>query len=511
MAEKPTLLMILDGFGLRDDNEYNAVNLALTPNIKRFTEKFPHCKLQASGYDVGLPDGQMGNSEVGHLNIGAGRIVYQDLTRIFKAIEDKSFFQNPVLVQAMQKVKEKNASLHLMGLVSDGGVHSHIEHLFALVKMAKEQGLDKVYIHAFLDGRDTPPQSGLDFIQQLEKELYRVGIGQIATLCGRYYAMDRDNRWERVQKAYQMIALGEAPCKKSAVQGIKESYDAGTTDEFVQPFCVGDFYNIGLKDEDGVIFFNFRSDRAREITRALTLKDFSSFDRGSYKPIKNFVCLTEYDATFTLPIAFSTENLDNTLGEVLSRQGLKQLRIAETEKYAHVTFFFNGGVEVPNPNEDRILIPSPKVATYDLQPHMSAYDVTTKLLTELDKEVYDVVIMNYANADMVGHTGILAAAIKAVEAVDECLGKIVDKVLEKQGTVCILADHGNAERMVEKDGKTPHTAHTNNKVPFILIGKDYEKSLLRDDGILADVAPTMLDILKIQKPKEMTGKSLILK
>lgn len=509
-VKKPVVLMILDGWGLRDSNYYNAVKLASTPNMDRLMKDYPNCRLEASGEAVGLPCGQMGNSEVGHLNIGAGRIVYQDLTRISKAIREGSFFQNQIFLSCMQKVKEKDSALHLMGLLSDGGVHSHIEHLFALLKMAKQQGLQKVYVHALMDGRDTLPQSGLDFIKQLKEKINELGIGEIATVCGRYYDMDRDNRWERVEKAYHTIVTHKGTSVQSAEEGILASYKNGVTDEFIVPFCVESSSFTGVYADDGFISFNFRSDRAREITRAIALPDFDHFKRDESRIPENYICMTEYDATFPFEVAFAPVDIKNTLGEMLAENELKQLRIAETEKYAHVTFFFNGGVEIPNQNEERVLIPSPKVATYDLQPEMSAYLVTEKLIELIEQNIYDVIIMNYANADMVGHTGVLEAAEKAVEAVDTCLGRVVEAVLKKDGEICVTADHGNAEQMREECGTEPHTAHTINKVPFILVGNGFEQEKLRD-GILADIAPTILDLLDINKPAEMTGASLILK
>ena len=509
-TKEPVLLMILDGWGLRDSKEYNAIKLASTPNMDRFACEWPNCQLIASQEAVGLPDGQMGNSEVGHLNIGAGRVVYQDLTRISKAITDGDFFQNKTLLAAMKKAKRNGSALHLMGLLSDGGVHSHIEHLFALLRMAKDQEVGQVYVHVFLDGRDVLPQSGLGFIKALEQQIEEIGVGEIAIVCGRYYALDRDNRWERVEKAYKAMVLCECAVAPNSEQGIMASYEKGITDEFIEPFCVQSSSFSGMFQDDVVIFFDFRSDRAREITRAIKLKDFTSFLRDESRLPEEFVCMTDYDATFGLPVAFEQEDITNTLGKVVADNGLKQLRIAETEKYAHVTFFFNGGVEVPNENEDRLLIPSPKVATYDLQPEMSANLITNKVIELINEDIYDVIIMNYANADMLGHTGVLSAAEKAVMTVDACVGRVVAAVLQKNGTLCITADHGNAEQMREEDGDQPHTAHTTNKVPFIMIGEQYKKHTLHD-GILADIAPTILDILGFEKPEQMTGKSLIKK
>ena len=487
MSKKPVMLMILDGWGVAPASEVNAAYLAQTPNLDRYFANYPHTTLDASGMEVGLPEGQIGNSEVGHLNIGAGRIIYQSLTRITKAIKDGDFFTNEVLCACMDKTKEAGKALHLMGLLSDGGVHSNINHLIALLEMAKARGLEKVFVHAFLDGRDVPPQSAIGFIKQLQDAMDAMNFGKLATVTGRYYAMDRDKRWERLEKAYKTLVLGEVKVFADPVQGVEASYEAGVT------------------GGDGIIFFNFRPDRAREITRALNDAEFPYFERPASALPVNFVCMTQYDATIDAPVAYPPESYDDTLGEVLAKKGMHQLRIAETEKYAHVTFFFNGGVEEPNLNEERVLINSPKVATYDLQPEMSAYEVTDALLAELDKDKFDVVILNYANPDMVGHTGVLPAAIKAMEAVDECVGKVVEKVLALGGSVCITADHGNLEKMAEADG-VPHTAHTTNVVPFILVSKEEQKL---HNGILADIAPTMLELLKIEKPAVMTGSSLI--
>ena len=508
MGRKPVMLMILDGWGLSESKDGNAIALARTPNMDRLWSEYPHTCLTASGECVGLPDGQMGNSEVGHLNIGAGRIVYQDLTRISKAIKEGSFFQNKTLLAAMRKVKEKDSALHLMGLLSDGGVHSHIEHLFALLQMAADMKLGKVYIHVFLDGRDTPPQSGAGYLRQLEDKIKQLGIGEIATVCGRYYAMDRDNRWERVERAYRTLVFREGKSALTAVSGVEQSYKDGVTDEFVEPLCISGSSGGAIRHDDGVVFFNFRADRAREITRAIALTDFDGFSRLDNEIPENFVCMTEYDEKYLLPIAFLPEEIKSTLGQVIAANGLKQLRIAETEKYAHVTFFFNGGEEAPDKGEDRVLIPSPKVATYDLKPEMSVYLVTDKVVELVEKDAYDVIIMNYANADMVGHSGILSAAEKAVEAVDLCVGKVVQAVSQKGGVVCITADHGNAEQMKEEGSNEPHTAHTANKVPFIMVCDDLKTRALHE-GILADIAPTLLELLNIKKPDEMTGESLI--
>ena len=508
MPKQPLMLMILDGWGINPHHENNAVALAGTPNMSRLCREYPCTEIGTSGMAVGLPAGQMGNSEVGHLNIGAGRTVYQDPTRISKSIADGDFFTNPVLLECMEKVKATGGRLHLSGLLSDGGVHSHNTHVYALVEMAKKVGVTELFIHCLLDGRDTPPKSGALYLAQLEEELHRIGFGTVATVMGRYYAMDRDNRWERVEKAYKAIALGEGNPAANSAEAIQWSYDHEVNDEFVIPAVISGV-DGRLRDGDGFIFFNFRSDRAREITRALALDDFSGFERGARPNLASYVCLTEYDATFGLPIAFGQEELANLFGDVISRAGLTQLRIAETEKYAHVTFFFNGGSEIPFPGEDRALIASPKeVATYDEKPEMSAYLVTEELLKRLDSGTYDVIILNFANADMVGHTGILPAAIKAVEAVDDCVGKLTDKILSLGGRALITADHGNAEVMVDETGG-PHTAHTCDVVPLILVDAARKNVTLHSGGILADLAPTMLHILGIPQPKEMTGKSLI--
>src|SRR6185369_9990089 len=508
---KPLLLMILDGWGINPDPANNAVALANTPNLDALMAKYPHTKINTSGMAVGLPDGQMGNSEVGHLNIGAGRIVYQDLTRISKSIVDGDFFENPVLLDCIRRAKAAGGRLHLSGLLSDGGVHSHNTHLYALLELAKREGLTDVFVHCLLDGRDTPPQSGIEYLAQLEAEIARIGCGKIATLMGRYYAMDRDTRWERVEKAYNAMVHGLGELCVSSKDAIEQSYASKIYDEFVVPAVIcEDGAPIGqVRDGDGFIFFNFRSDRAREITRALALEGFDGFERGYWPKLADYVCLTEYDATFGLPIAFASTELTNILGGVLADAGLKQLRIAETEKYAHVTFFFNGGVETPFPGEDRALIPSPKeVATYDQKPEMSAYQVTDELLARLESDSYDVIILNFANCDMVGHTGIEAAAIKAVETVDACAGRLVDKVLEKGGAVLITADHGNGEQMQDENGE-PFTAHTTNPVWLVLVDDSRKGAKLREGGRLADVAPTMLKMLGLPQPLEMTGESLV--
>jgi 2,3-bisphosphoglycerate-independent phosphoglycerate mutase len=505
--KKPLLLMILDGWGINPCPDSNAVAMAKSPNLAGYLQEFPHVQIKTSGMAVGLPEGQMGNSEVGHLNLGAGRIVYQDFTRITKSIQDGDFFTNPTLLDCIAKVKASRGCLHLAGLLSDGGVHSHNTHLYALVKLAKQQGLTDVFIHCLMDGRDTPPQSGAGYLEELEAELGTIGCGRVATVMGRYYAMDRDNRWERVEQAYNAMVLGQGKQAASAGEAIQASYADNVTDEFVLPTVISPAATIN--DGDGIIFFNFRSDRAREITRALTFKDFDGFIRQRVPQLSGYVCMTEYDATFGLPIAYAQQELTNLLGGVLAEAGLKQLRIAETEKYAHVTFFFNGGVEAPFVNEDRALIPSPKeVATYDQKPEMSAYLVADELVKRLDQDLYDVIILNFANCDMVGHTGVLPAAIRAVEAVDACAGKVVEKVRQLGGSVLITADHGNAEQMADENGE-PYTAHTCNPVWLILVDDSRKGATLKEGGKLADIAPTMLKLLGMQQPKEMTGESLL--
>lgn len=504
---KPLILMILDGWGINPEPANNAVAQARTPNLDRLLAEYPHTRIRTSGMAVGLPDGQMGNSEVGHLNLGAGRIVYQDLTRITKSIQDGDFFTNPVLLDCISSVKNRGGRLHLAGLLSDGGVHSHNTHLYALLALAKQQGVTDTFVHCLLDGRDTPPQSGAGYLEELEAEMTRVGHGRIATVIGRFYGMDRDNRWERVEKAYHAMVLGQGSQADSAAEAIQASYGAGVTDEFVLPTVIDTAATIN--DGDGIVFFNFRSDRAREITRALTSEQFDGFPRQRVPALAGYVCMTEYDATFGLPVAYGQEELSNILGGVLADAGLNQLRIAETEKYAHVTFFFNGGVETPFLNEDRALIPSPKeVTTYDQKPEMSAYLVADELVKRLEQDRYDVVILNFANCDMVGHTGILSAAIKAVEAVDSCVGKVVEKVRSLGGTVLITADHGNAEQMVDEQGE-PHTAHTCNPVWLLLVDDQRKEAQLKEDGKLADLAPTMLKLLGLPQPNEMTGESLL--
>lgn len=509
MSKRPVVLAILDGYGISKETKGNAVYSAKKPNLDRLNTTYPTTVIHASGMDVGLPDGQMGNSEVGHTNIGAGRIVYQELTRITKSISDGDFFENEALVGACKNCADKNSSLHIMGLLSDGGVHSHIEHLFAIVELAKKQGLKNVYVHCFLDGRDVSPTSGVDFAAQLENKLSEIGVGKIATLSGRYYAMDRDNRWERVTKAYDALVYGKGETADNAVDAIKASYANDVTDEFVVPTVIleNGKPTATIGEGDSIVFYNFRPDRAREITRTLVDPDFDGFERKYFETY--FVTMTQYDAKMpNVHVAFKPQKLVNTIGEYVSSKGLKQLRIAETEKYAHVTFFFNGGVEKVYDGEDRILVASPKVATYDMQPEMSAYEVTDKLLEALDTDKYDMVILNFANCDMVGHTGIMEAAIKAVETVDECIGKVADKVISMGGAIFITADHGNAEQMIDPADGSVFTAHTTNVVPLIAAGIGDVKL---NEGRLADLAPTMLDVMGLDIPEEMTGKSLIVK
>ena len=509
--KKPLLLMILDGWGINPSSDHNAVAQATTPTLKQLLAEYPHVQIHTSGMAVGLPDGQMGNSEVGHLNIGAGRVVYQDLTRITKSILDGDFFSNSVLLECIAKTKANGGRLHLVGLLSDGGVHSHSSHLYALLDLAKREGLREVFVHCLLDGRDTPPQSGAGYLRQLENQIARIGIGRIATVTGRYYAMDRDNRWDRVEKAYNALVCGEGELRVTSGEAIQASYNAGLHDEFMLPAVITDNgLPVGtVEDGDSFIFFNFRSDRAREITRAIALDHFDGFTRQCHPRLADYVCMTEYDATFGLPIAFDQTKLNNILGGVLSAAGMKQLRIAETEKYAHVTFFFNGGSEVPFPGEDRALIPSPKeVTTYDQKPEMSAFLVTDELLKRLDQDVYDVIVLNFANCDMVGHTGILSAAVRAVEAVDACVGSIVAKVRDKGGAALITADHGNAEQLMGEHGE-PFTAHTSNPVWLVLVDDNRKDTILREGGRLADIAPTMLKMLGLAQPHEMTGESLL--
>mgnify|MGYP005778964759 FL=1 len=511
MKDKVTMLMILDGFGDNPNKDGNAIKLAKTPNIDRLMKKYPTTDIFTSGLHVGLPEGQMGNSEVGHTNIGAGRIVYQELTRITKSIEDGDFFTNPEFISAIENCKKNNSKLHILGLVSDGGVHSHIRHLYGLLEMAKRRDFEDVYVHCFLDGRDTPPASAESYIIKLQDKMKEKGVGKIASISGRFYAMDRDKRWQRVQKCYDALVNGEGIKANSAVKAIEDSYQKEVFDEFVEPtvICNNEEPIAKIEENDSVIFFNFRPDRAREITRAIVDKDFNEFE--TKKMDVYFVCFTNYDETMpNVHIAFKKETLHNTFGEVVSKAGLTQLRIAETEKYAHVTFFFNGGEEKQYKGEERILVPSPKVETYDQKPEMSAYEVTDKVVEALEQDKYDVVILNFANTDMVGHTGSLQAAIKAVEAVDECVGKIVKVIEEKKGNLIITADHGNAEQMIDYKTGEPHTAHTTNPVPIILITSNPEYKL-KENGKLADLAPTMLDLMGIEKPEEMTGESLLKK
>ena len=505
--KKPLALIIMDGFGLRKETEGNAIAAAKHPNLDRLWETCPHTQIGASGMDVGLPDGQMGNSEVGHTNMGAGRIVYQELTRITKSIEDGEYLSNPVLLHAMENAKKPGAALHLMGLLSDGGVHSHIHHLFGLIEMAKKMGVEKVYIHCFMDGRDVPPTSGAEYIEELQKELEKTGVGKIATVSGRYYAMDRDNRWERVVKAYDAMVNGEGVKAPDPAAMMRQSYADGVTDEFIVPAVVTE--GAEVKSGDSVIFFNFRPDRARELTRTLVDPDFAGFERKKgFFPL-TYICMTQYDATMpNVEVAYAPQSLANTFGEYISKNGLTQLRIAETEKYAHVTFFFNGGVEAPYPGEDRALIPSPKVATYDLQPEMSAYLVTDEVVKRIRSGKYDVIILNYANCDMVGHTGVFEAAVKAVEAVDTCLGRTLAAIEEMGGRAFVTADHGNADMMTDEEGN-PFTAHTTNPVPFIAVGFPEGTKLLPHGGRLADIAPTMLQALGLPQPAEMTGRSML--
>lgn len=501
---KPVMLCILDGFGYSQDDYGNAIKAAKTPYLDKLFSTYPHTLIGASGMDVGLPDGQMGNSEVGHTNIGAGRKVYQELTRITKAIADGDFFENPVLIEAMQHAKENGKALHLMGLLSDGGVHSHIDHVVALLEMAAKQGLSEVYIHAIMDGRDTPPQSGASYIRSLEEKIPEIGVGKIATVCGRYYAMDRDNRWDRVEKAYNAFVLGEGD-HATPETIMEKSYAEGITDEFIAPSvtCEGGRVSAG----DSVIFFNFRPDRARELTRTFVDPNFDGFERkNGFFPL-DYVCFTQYDATMpNVQVAFKPQSLENVLGAYLAQCGKKQLRIAETEKYAHVTFFFNGGVEDPFEGEDRALINSPKVATYDLQPEMSAFEVADECVKRINSDQYDVIILNFANCDMVGHTGVFGAAVKAVEATDKAVSQVVDAVLAKGGAVLLTADHGNVDKMYEPDG-SPFTAHTTNLVPLVVAGAG--NVTLRENGVLADLSPTILKLIDLPQPAEMTGTSII--
>ena len=504
MSKKPVALIIMDGFGYNPDTYGNAIAAAKKPNLDKYMQTCPHNIIGASGLDVGLPDGQMGNSEVGHTNIGAGRIVYQMLVKISKDIKDGTFEKNTAILNAMQNCKDKNSSLHLMGLLSPGGVHSHMEHLFGIVKMAKKNGLDKVYIHAFLDGRDVPPSSAAEYMEQTVEELNKIGIGKIATISGRFYAMDRDNAWDRVEKAYSALVYGEGVKESDPVQAVKNSYANEITDEFMLPTVIEG--GAKIQPDDSIIFFNFRPDRARQITRSFVDPEFTGFERkNGFFPV-HFVCMAQYDATMpNVSVAYPPEQLVMTMGEYLSKLGKTQLRIAETQKYAHVTFFFNGGEEKQFEGEDRILIKSPDVPTFDLKPEMSAYEVCDAVCEAIESDKYDVIILNYANCDMVGHTGIFDAAVKAVEATDTCVGRMVEKILAKGGAALITADHGNADKMMEPDG-SPFTAHTTNPVPLIAVGVEGE---IISGGVLADLAPTMLDIMGVPQPEEMTGKSLL--
>ena len=507
MKKRPIVLCIMDGYGISESINGNAVRLANTPNLDDLMAMYPNTTISASGMPVGLPDGQMGNSEVGHLNIGAGRTVYQSLTLINKALNEKTFFENEKFLKAIQHAKDNGSKLHIWGLLSNGGVHSSNEHIFGLLELAKQQGLDKVYVHAFLDGRDVAPDSGVDFVKELQEKIEEIGVGQIASISGRYYAMDRDKRFDRVKLAYDAIVCQEGESFECPVQYVKDSYAKDVLDEFVIPG-----YNKNVEgtidDGDSVIFFNFRPDRAREISRAIVDTEFTGFERADIKTF--FVCLTEYDVTLpNVKIAFGPQSLSNTLGEYLSKLGKTQLRAAETEKYAHVTFFFNGGVEEPNKGEDRELIPSPKVATYDLQPEMSAPELLAKVMEKIEEDKYDFIVVNFANPDMVGHSGVMEAAVKAVETVDNCVGKLVDKIVEIGGSAIITADHGNAELMVDPETEKVITSHSVNPVPFIVAGKDFLGKELLTDGRLSDIAPTVLDIMGLEKPEEMTGHSLI--
>ncbi|WP_230399828.1 2,3-bisphosphoglycerate-independent phosphoglycerate mutase [Novisyntrophococcus fermenticellae] len=512
MSKKPTVLMILDGYGLNQNCDHNAICEARTPVMDQLMSQCPYVQGQASGLAVGLPEGQMGNSEVGHLNMGAGRIVYQELTRITKAIEDGDFFENQELLTAVRNAKKQGSSLHLMGLLSDGGVHSHNTHVYGLLELAKREGLEKVYVHCFLDGRDTPPSSGKEYIKELQTKMDELQIGEIGVISGRYYAMDRDNRWDRVEMAYQALTKGEGLKGTDAAEAVQASYDTGKTDEFVLPVVMEKEGNpvASIQDKDSVIFFNFRPDRARELTRAFCDPEFTGFEREKKLDL-TFVCFTDYDETIPNKlVAFKKESIVNTFGEFLARHHMTQARIAETEKYAHVTFFFNGGIETPNPGEDRILVKSPKVATYDLQPEMSAPEVCNKLVEAVKSQKYDVIIINFANPDMVGHTGVETAAIRAIETVDACVGKTVDAIKEVDGQMFICADHGNAEQLIDYETGEPFTAHTTNPVPFLLVNADPSYTL-REDGRLCDIVPTLIELMGMEQPKEMTGKSLLIK
>mgnify|MGYP002623246364 CR=1 FL=1 len=510
MSKKPVVLMILDGYGLNDKTEGNAIAMANTPVMDSLMKEYPFVPGNASGLAVGLPDGQMGNSEVGHMNMGAGRIIYQDLTSITKAIEDGDFFENEAMLVAIDNCKKNDSSLHLWGLLSDGGVHSHNTHLYGILELCKKQGLEKVFIHPFFDGRDTPPASGKDYLAELIEKTKEIGVGKVASLSGRYYAMDRDNRWDRVEKAYASLVYGEGVKAEDPIKAMEDSYAEDVTDEFVLPTVItenGEPVSL-VKENDSVIFFNFRPDRAREITRAFCDDEFTGFPRRNGRIPLTYVCFKDYDETIPNKlVAFKKQSIVNTFGEYLAKNGKTQLRLAETEKYAHVTFFFNGGIEEPNENEERILVKSPAVATYDLQPEMSAPEVSEKLNAAIKSDKYDVIVINFANPDMVGHTGVIDAAIKAVEKVDECVGTAVEAVKSVDGVLFICADHGNAEKMIDYETGEPHTAHTTNPVPFILV--NYGDVKLREGGCLADIVPTLLEIMEMPQPSEMTGKSLI--
>lgn len=507
--KKFTTLIILDGWGVGKDYYGNAVTRAKTCNYDLLLKRYPNTTIEASGLAVGLPEGQMGNSEVGHTNIGAGRVIYQELTRITKEIKDGEFFKNNVLVKMIEYVNKNNKTLHLFGLLSDGGVHSHIKHLYAMLDLCKEKKVKDVQIHCFMDGRDVSPTSGVDFIRNLQEKIDEVGVGNISTICGRYYAMDRDKRWERVEECYDALTKGVGVVRKNPIEAVKESYNKKITDEFIKPIIIEqEDSRLGIvKEDDAILFYNFRPDRARQITRAFVDEDFQGFKRNKLNV--KYVCMTEYDSTIeNVEIVYKPQTIKNTLGEYASNLGLKQLRIAETEKYAHVTFFFNGGVESPYPNEDRKLIPSPHVATYDLKPEMSAIEVKDEVIKQIEREKYDLIILNFANPDMVGHTGNLNAAVEAVETVDKCLGEIINTIIKKGGNAIVTADHGNCEVMIDEETNMPVTKHTTNKVPFIIV--NYNKRIkLRDNGKLSDIAPTILDLMNIKKPAEMTGKTMI--
>lgn len=508
MNRSRVLLTILDGFGISEREEGNAVKQANTPNYDALIKEYPFTQIHADGMSVGLPEGQMGNSEVGHLNIGAGRIVYQELTRINKSIDDGDFFENETLLNAMKHAKDSDSAIHFMGLVSPGGVHSSMKHMYALLDMAKKNGLEKVYLHAFLDGRDTPPTSASGYLKEVEEKLSEIGLPKVATVVGRYYAMDRDNRWERVQQAYDALTIGKGEKAELSYEAVEKSYENGINDEFVKPTIL--LEEGRMKDNDAIVFFNFRPDRARQLTRAINMPDFDGFKREKVLQNIAYVCLTQYDETFHLPVAFMPKHMNEIFADILDRNGIRQFRTAETEKYAHVTFFFNGGVEDPYKLETRVLVPSPKVATYDLQPEMSAYEVTEQVVKALNDPQYGVIIVNYANPDMVGHTGVFDAAVKAVETVDKCVGMVVEAAKKNDVTMILTADHGNAECMIDPDTGKVHTAHTTNPVPFVLINSK-EPHKLAEGGKLADIIPTMLDLLDIKVPGEMDGKSLLVK